>query len=140
MKSISFKGITFGDTKHQSRLYFKAIQYMIKPSCQLAFSEVFLAAMPLITFCFVAHGGYDHLIGAGYGISLCSAFGLGFCYVSATACHEFALEKEDSKEAVATIQRGLILTLSVMSFPIWAVWLNAGPLFNAFKQQPKLSR
>ena len=135
-----FLEISFSDFRNQTRLFQKAFQYLIKPSWKLAFSEVFLAAIPLITFCFVANVGYDELIGVGYGISLCSIFGLGFCLVSASTSHEIALEKEDSNEALTVIQRGLVFTLVVMCFPIWAIWLNAGPLFRAFKQEPLYSR
>ena len=137
---LSFAAISCGEFRHQARLFNKAFQYLIKPSWQLALSEVFLAAIPLITFCFVANVGYDQLIGIGYGISLCNIFGLGFCFAAASACHEIALKKEDSREAAITIQRGLFITLTVMCFPIWAVWLNAGPLFRAFKQEQVPSR
>ena len=112
----------------------------MRPSWQLTFSEVFLAAIPLITICFAANTSYDQLVGVGYGISLCSIFGLGFCLVAASTSHEIALEKKDSKEALITLQRGMFFTLAVMCFPIWAVWLNAGPLFRGFKQKPLYSR
>ena len=138
--SLSFSAISCGDFRYQTRLFHKAFKYLVKPTWQLALSEVFLAAIPLITFCFIVNAGYDQLIGAGYGISLCSIFGLGFCLVSASTSHEIALESDDSKEAVTVIQRGMFLTLVVMCFPIWAVWLNAGPLFRALQQDAVYSR
>ena len=61
--------------------------------------------------------------------------GIGICYALAAACEESASEMEDIEDAAVTIQRGLFFSFSIVCFPIWAIWMNAGSILKGFGLQ-----
>ena len=61
--------------------------------------------------------------------------GIGICYALAAACEESASEKEDIEAAAVAIQRGLFFSFSIVCFPVWAIWMNAGSILKGFGVQ-----
>eukprot|EP00795_Rhopilema_esculentum_P001448 gene1448-15873_t len=137
---FNFQPITCSQIQYQSRLVYKAFQYLIKPSWQLAIAEVFLSAIPLIAFFFVSNLSYNDLIVIGYGMSICNMVGVGFSYASSLTCEDEVEKEDDLKKAVTATQRGFLCTLCTVCLPVWAVWLNADSLIKGLKQEPDLSR
>eukprot|EP00112_Aurelia_sp_Birch-Aquarium-sp1_P025980 Seg894.10 transcript_id=Seg894.10/GoldUCD/mRNA.D3Y31 product="Multidrug and toxin extrusion protein 1" protein_id=Seg894.10/GoldUCD/D3Y31 len=130
--SLNCQRVTCGQLRQQSRHFNKAFQFLVRPSWLLAFSQLFLSAIPLVTFFFVANVDHESLVSIGYGISVCNMVGIGFCYALAAACEETASEKENIEDAAVTIQRGLFFSFSIVCFPVWAIWMNASSILKGF--------
>ena len=131
---VFYTAFTCQQCKKKLRLFGKGFKYLIKPSWQLAVSQLFLAAIPFTTFFFLANVGFKTLIGSGLGISMCNIAGISVSYAIALAVEEVALKKESFKDAVATIQKGLLFCMVVVCLPVFALWMNASNLLLKLKQ------
>ncbi len=135
-----FKGITFKQCQQQTKHFSSAFQYLIKPSWLLAISQICLSAIPFTTFIFASRMNYTNLVSVGLGTSFTNMIGLGVCYALALACEESAMKHKEFTDAATVIQRALFYSLSLVCFPIWDIWVNAGAIFKGLGQDPVQSR
>eukprot|EP00794_Sanderia_malayensis_P019003 gene19003-20915_t len=128
--TLKFQGATLKECQQQTKYFTRAFQYLIKPSWQLAISQLFLSIIPLTTFFFSSRHNYQSLLAVGLGTSLTNVTGMSVCYAVVLACEELATVSDKFKDAATIIQRALFFTIAILFLPIWALWLNAESIFR----------